>query len=227
MSSTETSSTIAALGSVTPPLTTTSGFLEMVLGPVRSGKTTKLRSTLIYYHDLGFKVLLIAHSNDTRVKTINGESRGFLTTHGSGGFDLPDGIDGVKTNTLRDIPIKDYDIIGVDECQFFPDLYDTVFMMVKDCNKGVILAGLDGDSNLKPFGNMLDLLPLCRRIEKGYSICYWCRREKSGSPGDVTSYKAITSVRLSGDNRQVSVESEYQPACLDHYKLHCGNNELV
>ena len=53
--------------------------------------------------------------------------------------------------------MKDYDVVGIDEGQFFPDI-------VKFCdeaaNKGkiVVVAALDGTFERKPFGNIVDLV---------------------------------------------------------------------
>ena len=56
-------------------------------------------------------------------------------------------------------------IIGIDEAQFFVDLYQFIIESEKD-NKIIIVAGLDGDSNRKPFGQILNCIPLCDEIVK-------------------------------------------------------------
>ncbi len=52
---------------------------------------------------------------------------------------------------LESIEYATSSVIGIDEAQFFPDLYEFVVASEKE-NKKIIIAGLDGDFNRKPFG---------------------------------------------------------------------------
>ena len=56
-------------------------------------------------------------------------------------------------------------VIGIDEAQFFPDLRTFVLRAEVD-HKILILAGLDGDSERRPFGQILDCIPLCDTVTK-------------------------------------------------------------
>ena len=59
----------------------------------------------------------------------------------------------IKTSTLKEIKAKamNYDVIAIDEGQFFPDIVD---FSEELANKGkvVIVAALDGTFQRKPFG---------------------------------------------------------------------------
>lgn len=67
----------------------------------------------------------------------------------------------IKTSTLKPILHKaiNYDVIAIDEGQFFPDI---VNFSEELANRGkvVVIAALDGTFQRKPFGSILDLVPM-------------------------------------------------------------------
>ena len=133
-----------------------SSRIEIILGCMFSGKSTELLRRCNRYSAIDKNVLLINHSKDTRtdnsIKTHRNEKQ-YAT----------------KTNSLVSLintkDFKEADIIGIDEAQFFTDLYDFVVSAEK-YNKIIIIAGLDGDFNRKPFGQLLECIPLCDSVEK-------------------------------------------------------------
>lgn len=56
-----------------------------------------------------------------------------------------------------------HDVIGVDEGQFYPDLLEVV-QRLADAGKKVIVSALDGDFRRKPFGDVLQLVPLADSV---------------------------------------------------------------
>ena len=69
-----------------------------------------------------------------------------------------------------------YDVVAIDEGQFYPDLVHYVERWV---NQGliVIVAALDGTFQRKPFGAVLDLVPLADHVVKLTAICAHCQRD--------------------------------------------------
>ena len=69
------------------------------------------------------------------------------------------------------MPLKDSEffknsqVIAIDEAQFFNDLYDFV-LHCENMKKTVIISGLDGDSDRKPFGQILQCIPLSDSVVK-------------------------------------------------------------
>ena len=57
------------------------------------------------------------------------------------------------------------DVFVLYHLQFFNDLYDFI-LEVEKTNKIVIISGLDGDFQRKPFGQILDIIPLCNSVIK-------------------------------------------------------------
>jgi thymidine kinase len=74
--------------------------------------------------------------------------------------------------------------------------------------KKIYVGGLDGDFERKKFGQILDLIPMCDKINKLTSLCSIC---KNGVPG-------IFSKRLTLETEQTIVGSDnYIPVCRSCY----------
>jgi thymidine kinase len=173
-----------------------SGYLSIFLGPMFSGKTTALIEKYKKYTFIGKKVLVINFSGDTRYSIEK------LSTH--------DGqmIPCIWASTLSDIKYTEYDVILINEGQFFSDLYDTVINMINIEKKRVYICGLDGDFKRNKFGQLLELIPVCDNVIKLKALCSWCRNGK----------EAIFSHRISEEAAQIVIGSDnYVPLCRDCY----------
>eukprot|EP00698_Gefionella_okellyi_P022423 TRINITY_DN7430_c0_g1_i2.p1 TRINITY_DN7430_c0_g1~~TRINITY_DN7430_c0_g1_i2.p1 ORF type:complete len:150 (+),score=31.34 TRINITY_DN7430_c0_g1_i2:263-712(+) len=88
--------------------------------------------------------------------------------------------------------VDDYDCIGIDEGQFFPDIVDWA---EEQANKGkaVIVAALDGTFQRKPFGSVLDLIPLAEAVTKLTAVCINCHQPAAFSKriGSETAVEVI------------------------------------
>ena len=129
--------------------------IEIILGCMYSGKSTELIRRCGRYQAIDKNVLLINHSLDTRT-TNKVQTHNKMT------------MDAYKTNKLMsNLSIyEDVDIIGIDEAQFFEDLFEFIQYIDQKQDKIVILAGLDGDSNREPFGHLLRCIPYCDEVTK-------------------------------------------------------------
>lgn len=188
-----------------------SGKLFVYFGPMFSGKTTVAMSQLNKRADIGMKSLYINSILDTR--TI-----GNFSTHSSHGGILSSKVNSVKTKFLFDQTeiVKNYDVIAIDEAQFFEDLLNTVITWVDTLGKIVIVCGLDGDSNRRKFGHILDLIPYADVAEKITAKCRQCLVEE-GHPED--SSDAPFTYRLNRDVSQILIGNDevYSPLCRFHY----------
>jgi thymidine kinase len=179
----------------------TSGYLEIITGPMFSGKTSKLIELYKQYTFCNIPVLVINHSSDNRYETTELSSHDKIT------------IPCLLTDTLLNINIpSETNIILINEGQFFKDLYQFTLLLLKQ-NKTIYISGLDGDFKQQKFGEILDLIPLCDKVTKLHSLCSLC---KNGCPG-------IFSLRLTKDLEQTLIGvNNYIPVCRQ-----CYNNKTV
>ena len=177
-----------------------SGYLEIFMGPMFSGKTSKLLEIYKQYKFCNMNITVINHSSETRY------SNHMLSTHDK--VMIPC----IHTKILGDlwnthVNIQKSEIILINEGQFFEDLASFVTVMLT-YKKKVYIAGLDGDFERKKFGQILDLIPMCDKVTKLTSLCGLC---KDGTPG-------IFSLRLTKESTQTLVGStNYVPVCRGCY----------
>lgn len=171
---------------------------EIIIGPMYSGKTTELYRRIHRYKSIDKKVCIINHCLDTRAEGIS--------THG--GMEYPAiKIDSLMT-FLGTVCFKDIEIIGIDEAQFFTDLKEFILACEK-YNKIVIVAGLDGTFTREPFGEILNTIPLCNKLDKLSALCML---SNDGTPAHFTK-------RIVDDNNVISIGStdKYKAVCREKY----------
>lgn len=191
------------------------GYLEIVLGPMFSGKTSKLIEVYNQYTFCGINVVAINHCADTRYdqKMLSNHNKHMIpciqtcTIDSIWNYcDLESAYTDVASQHME---LRMADVILINEAQFFEDLVPCVTEMLKD-KKKIYLYGLDGDFQRKKFGTILDLIPICDKVTKLNSLCYYC---KNGEPG-------IFSIRLTQEKEQVVIGSDnYVPVCRKCYDI--------
>lgn len=146
--------------------------MEIIIGSMFSGKSTELIRRISRLESIGKSVLVVNSSKDTRCD--NEVQTHDKKTHYA-----------LKCDTLNEIIknnlIDDYDIIAIDEAQFFSDLYETVYFLWRKGNKHFIICGLDGDFKQEKFGQILDLIPLATKVDKLYGYCTLCNNTTEGT----------------------------------------------
>lgn len=182
------------------------GFLQIILGPMFSGKTSRLVQLFKTHSYIGKKIAVINHASDTRYTDT------MLSTHDKTMIpclfisDLKEVWENPTTTYHNNI--RDADTILINEAQFFPGLKDIVLEMVETFGKYVVICGLDGDFKRNPFGEILSLIPYCDSVEKLSALCAKCRDGTAG----------IFSNRISKEEDQVVIGSDnYQPLCRNCY----------
>ena len=174
--------------------------LELILGPMFAGKSSAILQIVNRHKSIGRSTLLISHSIDSRYSSEN-----YIVNH--------DGskIQCYKTNSLSLMSkdLVDAKLVIIEEAQFFNDLYIFVLDLVENHRKDVIVVGLDGDADRKPFGQILDLVPLCDKITKLKAFCKLC--------ADGT--EALFTFCKKKKDEQVCVGGDdiYMPLCRLHY----------
>ena len=190
-------------------------YLELIIGPMFSGKTSYLINIYKQYIFCNIPILVINHSLDTRYSTTHMTNHDLTTIPCHFIDSLNDLFVGdectngecTKKTELKEL-YNNSKVIIINEGQFFGDLQENVKKMLND-NKKVYIAGLDSDFKQEKFGYMLDLIPICDNIVKLTSLCSICRN----------GTKAIFSMRITDETTQTLIgNSNYIPVCRTCYK---------
>jgi len=181
------------------------GYLKLILGPMFSGKSTKLLELIRKYKIINYKVMILKHSIDKRYSDADE-----IVSHNKDTEPCIciSNLFNVFTDERFYDQYNDSKVIFIEEGQFFIDLYDFAKKALAD-NKTIFVVGLNGDSNQMNFGDIHKLLPLCDDIELLKACCKICMDETP----------ALFSKRLIQNEGQVCVGGgdEYIPVCRDHF----------
>tara|TARA_A100001015_G_scaffold78344_1_gene86931 strand:+ start:756 stop:1316 length:561 start_codon:yes stop_codon:yes gene_type:complete len=182
--------------------------LDLIIGPMFSGKTTELIRRLNTLSAIGKKCVYINSSLDNR------EKKDF-SSHNPDLKSITK-IDSMKVQFINYQfieNIKKYDVIGIDECQLFGVNFitTTIRHIVDKLDKKVIISGLNGDFKRNKFGKIIDLIPECDSIIKLYPYCSSCSLN-----GKIE--KALFSKKITGSDNIVDIGYDnYIPVCRKCY----------
>lgn len=174
--------------------------LELVLGCMKSGKSTYLIEKAMAFKATHVPVFIVNHSCDTRYGT------SVVANHNR--YSVPC----VSTDKLMELETnEDFCAarwILVDEAHFFPDLLDFVKLSTDRLGKHLIVVGLSGDFKREKFGQVLDCVPYAERILHHVAMCETC------CDGTV----AVFSKRIDSSKEQVLVggSDKYIAVCRKH-----------
>jgi thymidine kinase len=127
--------------------------IEIIIGCMFSGKSTELIRRISRYEAIGYKVLVINHELDTRTDYA-------IQTHSDIRYSAIKSSRLMTPIFINSNEFNDAKVIGIDEAQFFPDLREfALFCEAHD--KILIMSGLSGDFMRRPFGHILECIPLC------------------------------------------------------------------
>ena len=167
-----------------------------------AGKSSALQSTIRRHEALGWNVFVVTHSADTRYSAapqIVSHDRSALPSYACSAL-LP---------VLETEEYRRSRMVVVDEGQFFADLVEFVKIVTDTHGKTCVVAGLSGDKDRRPFGHMLDLVPLADKVEK---LAAMCKRCGNGTEALFTACLAPTKEVVC-----VGAAELYVPLCRRHY----------
>ncbi len=180
----------------------------MIWGPMFCGKTSTLLHRLTVHSLCSQRVLYINSDIDTR-------AAGAFSTHNPL---LKDTVpyDQLKVSELEsvlDSVVNNYDVVGVDESQFFGSALVPFVKTLLDNRKVVYVGGLTGNSNMELFGEMYKLIPIANRVTTLSAICEPC--SKKGLMVDANFTKRTTA---SQSEIAVGGHDAYIPVCRTCFK---------
>lgn len=181
------------------------GRIEVVCGSMFSGKTEELIRRIKRATFARQRVVIFKPQIDTRYSEMNVVSHDRNAIVSTPIAKASDILDYVKEHTEGE---KGFDVVGIDEAQFFD------MSLVEVCNSlanngiRVIIAGLDMDFKCTPFGPIPALCAIADDVTKVHAICVKC------------GALAYVSHRLVHDDNQVLIgeQAEYEPLCRECYK---------
>ena len=149
------------------------GWIECICGSMFSGKSEELLRRIKRGVIAKQKVLLFKPSIDNRYE------ENMVSTHNGNSYESVN-ID--KAEQIYDYIIdKKYDIIGIDEVQFFDEKIVEVINKLANDGIRVIVAGLDMDFKAEPFHPMPEIMAVSEMVTKLHAVCNKCGKEASRS----------------------------------------------
>lgn len=204
-----------------------------------SSKSKSVLSKLSHLIDIfpDKKALIITSKKDTRGKDIidnsndieiynfeDGliplEAEKIITSHSSLFKGIPNGIKRlVRTLNLKEIDVSDFDIICIEEAQFFSDLYKTVQYWVDALDKYVLVAALDSNWKREIFGQVHLLSSIATESHKVTANCRYCIREL-GENVNLESLPSASFTSRTVDSEEeilIGGSKEYEATCRRHH----------
>lgn len=175
------------------------GWIEVICGPMFSGKTEELIRRLRRAQIANQAVEIYKPAIDKRYDEYD------IVSH--------------DTNRIHATPVDNshnilllssgVDVVGIDEAQFFDEGLPDVVEQLSTRGTRVIVAGLDMDYKGKPFGVIPSLLARAEYITKLHAICVQC--------GDLASF---SHRRVKIDDQVLLGEKDvYEPRCRTCFTL--------
>ena len=181
------------------------GWLEVIVGPMFSGKSEELirrvtRALIAKQRVQVFKPAIDNRYDAVAIASHNGRK-----------------LDAVAINSLEDIRATlepDTQVVAIDEGQFLTcELIDFALDLADD-GKRVIIAGLDLDFRGEPFGPMPKLLAHAEVVEKLTAICD-CGRDATRTQRLIGGHPA----HYDDPVILVGAAEHYEPRCREHHTV--------
>jgi thymidine kinase len=180
------------------------GWLEVVCGPMFSGKSEELIRRLRRAEIAGQRVLVVKPRIDDRYDVGN------VVSHAGARMRAAAAETSAEVLRLAD----GYDAVGIDEVQFFDEgIVEAVAELVA-CGVRVVAAGLDTDFRAEPFGSLPTLLAVAELVDKLQAVCHRCG-------GTATRTQRLVVGRpapFSGETVQVGALDSYEARCTACYE---------
>lgn len=182
------------------------GHIEIICGPMYSGKTEELlrRLTRLQYANTDF--LLFKTEKDKRYSETHVMSH---SKKSLAAINVENSLD-ILRECENNPHIK---IIAIDEIQFLPseDIFNARKLCFELKKRGyrVIASGLDMNAQGNPFGIMPEILAIADEVQKLKSVCFVCGED------------AEMSAKVGEDNGEevdIGGKEKYQAMCFKHWK---------
>ena len=176
-----------------------SGWIEVITGCMFSGKTEELLRRLRRSNIAGQKIIIFKPYTDDRY------SESEVVSHDS--TSMPSIVIKETSDILNHT--YEYQVIGIDEGQFFDADIVAISEKLALQGKRVIIAGLDLDYKGIPFGPIPNLMAIAEYVTKVHAICSHC--------GNLATHSYRISEEV--DRVLVGEKDKYEPRCRHCYAM--------
>ena len=184
------------------------GWLEVICGPMFSGKSEEMIRRLRRAEIAGQRVVILKPRIDDR-------------------YDATDVVSHAGAR-MRAVPISSagevlershgFDVVGIDEVQFLEPVIVDYALELANNGVRVVVAGLDQDFRRLPFGPMPDLLSHAEFVDKLQAVCHRC-----GGPATTTQRLVDGQpAPYSGETVVVGAAEQYEARCRDCHEAGVG-----
>lgn len=170
------------------------GWIEVICGPMFSGKTEELirrlrRAQIAKQKVQVFKPVIDRRYSDSEVVSHSDQRTQAMPVEAAG--------------RVLELLEADTEVVAIDEAQFFDASLVAVCDRLATSGKRVLVAGLDTDYRSEPFDPMPQLMARAEYVTKLLAICVRC-----GNP-------ANRSLRVAGgtDRVEVGAKDRYEAVC--------------
>jgi len=164
-------------------------------------KTTELLRRVRRYQSIGYRVLVVNYIADTRY------GKDCIASHDK---EVEQATCVAQLSEIDElVRSQDYQVIAIDEGQFFPDLFHYVSLWADTLPVHIVISGLDGTSDRKPFGDILRLIPHAEEVERLTAFCSIC------CDGTVAMYSKYMGTKKA--DIAIGGATMYRPVCRTHY----------
>jgi thymidine kinase len=175
------------------------GWLEVICGPMFSGKSEEMIRRLRRAEIAGQRVVIFKPRIDDRYDASDVVSHAGVRMRAVPVWSVAD-----LTTRARGL-----EVIGIDEVQFFDATVVEAVLELADGGARVIVAGLDQDFRRRPFGPMPKLLAHAEFVDKLQAVCHRCG-------GPATTTQRLVGGRpapYSGETVVVGAAEQYEARC--------------
>jgi thymidine kinase len=184
------------------------GWLEVICGPMFSGKSEEMIRRLRRAEIAGQRVVIFKPQIDDRYGATD------VVSHAGA--------------RMRAVPItavaevakgaQGFDVVGIDEAQFLGEGIVACALGLAERGVRVVVAGLDQDFRRLPFGPMPELLSRAEFVDKLQAVCHRC-----GGPATTTQRLVDGQpAPYSGETVVVGAAEQYEARCRGCHEAGAG-----
>ena len=179
------------------------GWLEVICGPMFSGKSDELLRRARRAELAGLRVVVCTPRLDTR-------HAGEVVSH-DGGRRPATAIDAPAELLLN---AREADVVCIDEAQFLDATLGGVVEQLVQSGTRVVAAGLDRDFRTLPFGPMPELLARAELVDKLRAVCHVCGEPATLSQRLLDGHPAP----FDGPTLLIGGHERYEARCRAHFE---------